>query len=120
MSTAANDAPARATNVTSLPTTEYREFSTSSSTTSSTSSSTSRARARTREERAVKLVYEYWSQATGIYLAPIIKEELKLYVLDPRIGVEGVTYAIDETTAAPRPSWAYCRAILLRMNEDRF
>jgi hypothetical protein len=54
----------------------------------------------------VQLASEYWSQATGLRCAPAILEDLRRYVHDTRIGLDGVTYAIDETTAAPRPSWA--------------
>ena len=104
--------PLRAKNISTFPSTTR-----TTTTTSTTSSTTPRARAHTRETNAIHLICEYWEESTGLRCSPGIRAEICERV---RVGytVEQLQYAIDETTMAPRPSWAYCRAILERMANE--
>jgi len=107
--------PARASNVSPFPTSSTTTTS-SSSTTSTSSSTTSRAHARTRETDAdVQYALEYWHQATGIKCSQAIEGEMRHYAT--LLSLDKLAYAIDQTTFAPQPSWAYCRAILRRLAE---
>ena len=61
---------------------------------------------------------DYWSRSTGLRCSPAIEEEL-IDLLTQGVTYPDVIYAIDQTTMAPRPSWAYCRAILRRLANQR-
>lgn len=47
---------------------------------------------------------------------PYIAQQL-LYWYN-KLDINAVSYAITETAGAPRPSWAYCNAVLTRVNRD--
>lgn len=47
---------------------------------------------------------------------PYIAQQL-LYWYN-RLDINAVSYAITETAGAPRPSWAYCSAVLTRVSRD--
>ena len=98
----------------------------SNSVLSSTSSSTTtgaRAHARTRES-AAQMLYGQYQDACQYYaesfrrsITPIIQRQIAEWIKGG-ITAEVVRMAIDETQMAPRPSWAYCAAILRRCENE--
>lgn len=92
------------------------EFKTPKSTTTSSSTSTcttagARAHAREESQDALDMICDCYIDALGRRPAAIIEDEIAEMMAK---GVEPcvIMMALDETAAAPRPSWAYCRAIL--------
>ena len=85
-----------------------------------------RARARTREDgitevgsdqtlRSVQLadLATYYQQTFGSYCPQCARRDMAA-ALDEGMEMDVVLIAIDEAAIAPRPSWAYARAILRR------
>lgn len=84
-----------------------------------------RARARAREAqkptekymREMEAFAGYWRLAVGVQLPPIGRQRIAERLAE---GVEAelIAEVIDQTSAAPRPSWAYCSAILDRLKRE--
>lgn len=82
----------------------------------STSSTTTRARAREGAELRVWMddIARYYRDTLGCVMPPMAKRDVEAAIeagLEPQL----VIIALDETALAPRPSWAYARAILRRL-----
>lgn len=77
-------------------------------TNSLTSSTTTRARAREELER-------YYCDTFGAPKAPPVAVRQMDYALEQEMSPEVIMTAIDEAALAPRPSWAYARAIIQRL-----
>lgn len=82
----------------------------------STSSTTTRARAREGAELRVWMddIARYYRDTLGCVMPPMAKRDVDAAIeagLEPQL----VIIALDETALAPRPSWAYARAILRRL-----
>lgn len=95
------------------------EGSSSTSTVTSTSSTTTRARARVREEDAAARVWEadiaaYYQSTFGAALPPVAKRDIDA-AMEAGIEPPVIMICIDEAALAPRPSWAYARAILRKL-----
>ena len=84
-------------------------------------------RARTRErafgnsiekyKRELDAFADYWKLATGNTFPPAARRcfaDALAWHYEPELLVE----VIDQTSAAPRPSWAYCNAIMQRLFAD--
>lgn len=84
----------------------YRETEETSSSTS-TSTSTSRD---TKSE-ALELIAEAYLDSIGRRMPSVAVEEC-MGMIDAGMLPATIMLALDETAGAPRPSWAYCRAIL--------
>lgn len=120
--------------------TEYEQYQDNYQTASSvlpgdysvSSTTGARARARAREEagdqderrikaRIMRGWYEdacvYYQQSFDSKLSPVISRDIAGAIAQ---GITGdvVRAAMDATQDAPRPSWAYCRAILQRCERD--
>ena len=113
--------PGTVTGTTSTTTTTTtREPIVLSSTSTSTSSSTG-ARARSIEANVLHGWYldccEYYADSFRREPAPAIRREIAQTIKDGMTG-ECLQAIIDETMTAPRPSWAYCRAIINRAKLD--
>ena len=81
-----------------------------------TSSTTTRARAREGAELRVWMddIARYYRDTLGCVMPPMAKRDVDAAIeagLEPQL----VIIALDETALAPRPSWAYARAILRRL-----
>ncbi len=81
-----------------------------------TSSTTTRARAREGAELRVWMddIARYYRDTLGCVMPPMAKRDVEAAIeagLEPQL----VIIALDETALAPRPSWAYARAILRRL-----
>ena len=81
-----------------------------------TSSTTTRARAREGAEIRVWMddIARYYRDTLGCVMPPMAKRDVAAAIeagLEPQL----VIIALDETALAPRPSWAYARAILRRL-----
>lgn len=91
--------------------------SSSTSSITSTSSSTTRARAREDETRAKVWrndIAEYYHSTFGAQLPPIARRDIDA-AMEAGIQPEVIMICIDEAALAPRPSWAYARAILRKL-----
>lgn len=64
--------------------------------------------------REVEAFADYWRQAVGTQLPPIGRGTIA-DMLDMGMEAELIAEVIDETSAAPRPSWAYAKAIFERL-----
>lgn len=81
-----------------------------------------RARARERSDlkatekymREVEAFADYWRAAVGTQLPPVGRGEIA-DMLDVGMDAELIAEVIDQTSMAPRPSWAYAHAILDRL-----
>lgn len=74
------------------------------------------ARARAREAD-MAIIRDYYRDTFGLRCPPVAERDIDRF-LDAGITAEVVKICIDEAALAPRPSWAYARAILRRlMNE---
>ena len=96
-----------------IPTTTTTTTTTTSrSLSSSTSSNT--IRARTREDDSVRYLCDYFARSFGRVCPPVIERDIGDWLAQ---GIDGevVEGAIDEAQLAPRPSWAYVRAIMRRV-----
>lgn len=83
-----------------------------------TSSTTTRTRARTREgnsliEQAIRDVGQYYADTFGCRMPPVAEREIRA-AMEQGMETEVFFSALDEAAGAPRPSWAYARAILRR------
>lgn len=78
----------------------------------SLSSSTTRACARTRARAEVE---QYYCDTFGAPTAPPVAIRQMDYALEHGMEPELIMTAIDEAALAPRPSWAYARAIIQRL-----
>lgn len=82
-----------------------------------------RACARTRESHAQMLygqykdVCLYYADSFRRSITPIIQKQIAELIRGGMTG-EVIRMAIDETQMAPRPSWAYCAAILRRCEDS--
>ena len=74
--------------------------------TSSSSSSSA-----TTERDALELIEEVYLDCIGRRMPGIAREETVGF-LNEGMSPAVIMLALDETAGAPRPSWAYCRAIL--------
>ena len=86
--------------------------------TSATGSSTGTgARARTREAALLHGQYvdccEYYTESFRRAIPHVVQREIAERIRDG-MSADVIRLAMDETQTAPRPSWAYCRAILRR------
>lgn len=96
------------------------------------SSTTTGARARTRENAAqdteadsrANMLYGqyqdtclYYAESFRRSITPVIQRQIAELIKGGMSG-EVIRMAIDETQMAPRPSWAYCAAILRRCERD--
>lgn len=59
--------------------------------------------------------YEQSVNKTTKFIEIQLTQWLQLFNGEP----DAILYAISETAAAPRPSWAYCNAILKRIYQER-
>lgn len=89
----------------------------------SSSTTGARAHARTRESHA-QMMYGQYKDACMYYaesfrrsITPFIQRQIAEWIKGGITG-EVIQLAIDETQMAPRPSWAYCAAILRRCERD--
>ena len=84
-----------------------------------------RARARERQfggsiekyKRELDAFADYWRLATGNTFPPAARRKFAdalAWGYEPELLAE----VIDQTSAAPRPSWAYCNAILQRLFDE--
>ena len=78
----------------------------------SVTSSTTRLRARTRVREEIE---QYYCDTFGAPKAPPVAIREIEYALDAGLAPELIQTAIDEAALAPRPSWAYARAIIRRL-----
>lgn len=83
-----------------------------------TSSTTTRACAHARESVEMRVwmddIARYYRETLGCVMPPMAKRDVTAAIeagLEPQL----VMTALDETALAPRPSWAYARAILRRL-----
>lgn len=90
-------------------------------TTGGTSSTGARACARTREAEATANMLrgqyvdccQYYTEAFRRAVPVVVQRDIAEHIRDG-MTADVIRAAMDETQAAPRPSWAYCRAILRR------
>ena len=82
------------------------------------SSTTTRACAHARESVEMRVwmddIARYYRETLGCVMPPMAKRDATAAIeagLEPQL----VIIALDETALAPRPSWAYARAILRRL-----
>lgn len=87
---------------------EEREEELSNSLSSTTTRT--RARAHAREE-----VEQYYCDTFGAAVTPPVAVRQIDYALERGMLPEVIMTAIDEAALAPRPSWAYARAIIQRL-----
>lgn len=77
------------------------------------SSSTTRTHAstRTREEQDLAAVARHYEACLGVRCPPPAMRQLAMYLHD---GIEAamLMQALEDASEAPRPSWAYARAII--------
>lgn len=78
----------------------------------SLSSTTTRACARTRARDEVD---QYFCDTFGTATVPPVAVRQIDYALERGMAPELVMTALDEAAVAPRPSWAYARAIIQRL-----
>lgn len=89
----------------------------------SSSTTGARAHARTRESHAQMLYGQYkdtclyYAESFRRSITPVIQRQIADWIKGGITG-EVIRMAIDETQMAPRPSWAYCSAILRRCERD--
>lgn len=112
-----NFSTGNATTITTLPrTTTIMTSGTSTSSTGSTSSGTG-ARARSIEASVLHGWYldccEYYAECFRRSPAPGIRKDIATTIKNGMTG-ECLKAIMDETQTAPRPSWAYCMAIVRR------
>ena len=84
-----------------------------------------RARARERAQPELTELYraeldayaDYWRQTIGTQLPPAARRRIAAALA---AGIEAALIAdlIDQTAGAPRPSWAYCAAIMDRIERE--
>lgn len=74
------------------------------------------ARARTREAVMAEL-RTYYQDAFGLRCPPVARADMEWF-LDAGIAPDVIRLCIDAATLAPRPSWAYARAILRRLRAE--
>lgn len=109
-----------------------KQDSSTHSVSSSSSSTSTGARARTRVSDAQKQVddsradmlygqyldcCQYYAENFRRSIVPQIQRQIAELIRGGMTG-EVIRMAIDETQMAPRPSWAYCAAILRRCERD--
>lgn len=87
----------------------YQEGTKETNTTTTTTTTT--ATTTTTTEEALELIAEAYMDSVGRRMPGIAREECMGF-MDARMAPAVILLALDETAAAPRPSWAYCRAIL--------
>lgn len=87
---------------------EEREEELSNSLSSSTTRT--RARAHAREE-----VEQYYCDTFGAPIMPPVAVRMIDYALERGMNPDVIMTAMDEAAQAPRPSWAYARAIIQRL-----
>lgn len=119
-------------NTTITPTTTTPTTTTTTSSSSGGSSSGTGARARVRAcaredtttTTTAQLMHGYYIDCCEYYAdtfrrvpAPGIRREIAEHIKGG-MTAECIKAIMDETQAAPRPSWAYCRAILQRCDLD--
>lgn len=101
---------------------KIHDNSTSTSILNPNTSSTIRARARAREkiteisEEGSNLRYlcDYFARSFGRVCPPVVERDIGDWLAQGIIG-DTIECAIDEAQLAPRPSWAYVRAIIRRV-----
>lgn len=79
-----------------------------------------RARTRTREERE-EIIDEYagyYCETFGTLTCPPVAKQRMRICLGSGMDPELIRTAIDEAAMAPRPSWAYANAILMRLLQE--
>lgn len=94
------------------------------------SSTTTGARARVRDaqneaDSRADMLYGQYQDVCAYYtdnfkrsITPVIQRQLAELIRDG-MTADVIRMAMDETQMAPRPSWAYCAAILRRCERDR-
>ena len=106
---------------------DHNHVTSSSGTSSGTSSSTGRVRAYTRtcasareadpdrdgRYAAYQEAISYYEQSTGNYAGPTLHRDIRDAVMQG-CSADVIIACMQEAEAAPRPSWAYARAILRR------
>ena len=88
----------------------YQEGTKETNTTTTTTTTATTTTTTTTEE-ALELIAEAYMDSVGRRMPGIAREECMGF-MDARMAPAVILLALDETAAAPRPSWAYCRAIL--------
>lgn len=82
------------------------------------------ARAREAESRAAMMrgqyvdCCEYYVQSFRRHLPAVVQREIAEHIRDG-MSADVIRAAMDETQLAPRPSWAYCHAILKRCDLEQ-
>lgn len=94
---------------------ERRTTTTTTSHSLTSSSTTTGDRTDRIRQQDWKILLRDYEQKVNRPTPYIAQQLLKWY---DKMDVNAVLYAINETAGAPRPSWAYCNAILTRVSHD--
>lgn len=78
---------------------------------------TTGARARTREE-IIDEYAGYYCETFGTLTCPPVAKQRMRISLNAGMDPELIRTAMDEAAMAPRPSWAYANAILMRLLQE--
>lgn len=76
-----------------------------------------RARTRTREE-IIEEFSGYYCETFGTLTCPPVAKQRMRICLGSGMDPELIRTAMDEAAMAPRPSWAYANAILMRLLQE--
>lgn len=96
---------------------------TTTTTTSSSTTTTTTTTTPTTTDHAEEIRQNDWEILLDEYTNAINRPTMfianRLLTWYDELGADAVSYAITETAGAPRPSWAYCEAILRRVAIDQ-
>ena len=82
------------------------------------SSTTTRARAREEIEEIIEDLSGYYCETFGTAACPPVARQRMRICLHAGMDPQLIATAMDEAAMAPRPSWAYAQAILMRLQQE--